>query len=136
LGAIYPIANYPIAKAGNEAGVTRLRWYCLVSTCLQDGQTKMSICGRTPSFGTVRRCSMVSPQEEQTSVGELSGTGRARPLSNIESVDCEFGKGGSSATGGSATELSATGAWRGPRPVMTGMWVGDCVTATQRNDKK
>jgi hypothetical protein len=48
----------------------------LVSTPLQEGQTKMSCSKRAPSCGIVRRCCMVPPQEGHTRTGVLSGTKR------------------------------------------------------------
>jgi hypothetical protein len=58
----------------------------LVSTSLQEGQTKMSFSGRTPSFEIVRRCFIVSPQEGHTKMRVLSGTGRESSMMRVEGV--------------------------------------------------
>jgi hypothetical protein len=42
---------------------------------LQEGQTKTSRSGRTPSFGIVRTSFMVSPQQRHTRVGDFSCKG-------------------------------------------------------------
>jgi hypothetical protein len=41
----------------------------LLSTALQEGQTKINRSGRTPSFKIVRECFMVSPQERHKMLG-------------------------------------------------------------------
>ena len=53
---------------------------------------------------------MVSPQERHTRAGVLSGTGGGRSMARVDGV--QHGMGHSTETGGSATELSATDAWR------------------------
>jgi hypothetical protein len=50
----------------------------------QEGQTKMSCSKRAPSFGIVRRCFMVSPQEGHTRIGVLSGTSGGHSMAGIE----------------------------------------------------
>ncbi len=57
-----------------------------VSNPLQEGQTKMSVSRRAPSFGIVRRYFMVSPQERHTKVGVLPGTGDERSMVGVEGV--------------------------------------------------
>ena len=44
----------------------------------------MNCSKRAPSFGIVRTCFMVSPQEGHTKVGVLSGTGGEHSLAGIE----------------------------------------------------
>jgi hypothetical protein len=56
----------------------------LVSTSSQEGQTKMNCSKRTPSFGIVRTCCMVSPQEGHTSIVVLSGTSGEHSMAGIE----------------------------------------------------
>ncbi len=57
-----------------------------VSNPLQEGQTKMSVSRRAPSFGIVRRYFMVSPQERHTMVDVLPGTGGERSMAGVEGV--------------------------------------------------
>jgi len=57
-----------------------------VSTPLQEGQTKISFVGRTPSFGSVRKCFVVSPQVRHTRVRGLTGMGAGRSMCEIEVV--------------------------------------------------
>ena len=57
-----------------------------VSNPLQEGQTKMSVSRRAPSFGIVRRYFMVSPQERHTKVGVLPATGGERSMAGVEGV--------------------------------------------------
>ena len=57
-----------------------------LSTCSQDGQTKMNCSKRAPSFGIVRRCCMVSPHEGHTRTGVLSGTSAEHSMAGIEGV--------------------------------------------------
>ncbi len=71
-------------KQGVDGGVTDMSSF--VSTPLQDGQRKMSFSGRTPSFGIVRRCCMMSPQERHTEVGVLPGVVGERSLAGVEGV--------------------------------------------------
>jgi hypothetical protein len=52
----------------------------------QEGQTKMNCSKRVPSFGIVRRCFMVSPQEGHIRTGVLSGTGGELSMAGIEGV--------------------------------------------------
>jgi hypothetical protein len=63
-----------------QIGAYATRLTSFVSTPLQDGQTKMSSSGRTPSFEIVRKCFMVSPQEKHTMFGVLSRTGGGRSM--------------------------------------------------------
>jgi len=65
-------------KQGVVGGVTNMSSF--VPTPLQEGQWKMSFSGRTPSFGIVRRCCMMSPQERHTKVGMLPGVVGERSL--------------------------------------------------------
>jgi hypothetical protein len=71
-------------KQGVVGGVTDMSSF--VSNPLQEGQTNMSFSRRTPSFGIVRRCCMMSPQERHTKVGILPGTGGERSLAGAEGV--------------------------------------------------
>ncbi len=71
-------------KQGVVAGVTDMSSF--VSNPLQEGQTKMSFSRRVPSFGIVRRCFMVSPQERHTEVGVLPGIGGERSMAGVEGV--------------------------------------------------
>ena len=57
-----------------------------VSTCSQEGQTKMNCSRRAPSLGIVRRCCMVSPQEGHIRSGVLSGTSGGHSMAGIEGV--------------------------------------------------
>ena len=57
-----------------------------VSTCSQEGQTKMNCSKRAPSFGIVRRCCMVSPHEGHVRTGVLSGTCAEHSMAEIEGV--------------------------------------------------
>jgi hypothetical protein len=57
-----------------------------VSTSSQEGQTKMNCSKRAPSFGIVRRCCMVSPQEGHTRTGVLSGTSGGHSMAGIEGM--------------------------------------------------
>ena len=52
----------------------------------QEGQTKMNCSKRAPSFGIVRRCCMVSPQEGHTRTGVLSGTSGGHSMAGIEGM--------------------------------------------------
>jgi hypothetical protein len=56
----------------------------LVSTSSQEGQTKMNCSKRTPNFGIVLRCFMVSPQEGHTSIVVLSATSGEHSMTGIE----------------------------------------------------
>ncbi len=71
-------------KQGVDGGVTDMSSF--VSTPLQDGQRKMSFSGRSPSFGIVRRCCMMSPQERHTEVGVLPGVVGERSMAGVEGV--------------------------------------------------
>jgi hypothetical protein len=63
----------------------------VVLTSRQEGQTKTSSLGRTPSLGIVRKCFMVSPQERHTKVGALLGTGGECSIAGRVGVQPEFG---------------------------------------------
>jgi hypothetical protein len=54
---------------------------------------------------------MVSPQEGHIRTGVSSGTSGGHSMAGIEACDTAWRN--STETGGSATELSATDAWRG-----------------------
>jgi hypothetical protein len=77
-------ARPKLFKQGAAGGVTDMSSF--VSTSLQEGQWKMSFSGRTPSFGIVRRCCMMSPQERHTKVGMLPGAVGERSTAGVEGV--------------------------------------------------
>ncbi len=77
-------ARPKLFKQGAAGGVTDMSSF--VSTSLQEGQWKMSFSGRTPSFGIVRRCCMMSPQERHTKVGMLPGAVGKRSMAGVEGV--------------------------------------------------
>ncbi len=71
-------------KQGVVGGVTDMSSF--VSNPLQEGQTKMSFSRRVPSFGIVRRCCMMTPQERHTEVGVLPGVVGERSMAGVEGV--------------------------------------------------
>jgi hypothetical protein len=63
----------------------------LLSTALQEGQTKISCSSRTPNFKIVRECFMVSPQQRHTKVGDPAGYRAALSTAEVDGGQCSIG---------------------------------------------